>query len=363
LIEYRSFVGLDVHARTVEGCVIDTSTGQITHRRLAANTADLVGWVASLPGPQTVTYEAGPTGFGLFRGLTAAGIDCRVAAPSKLQRPSGDRVKTDARDAEHLAKLLRLGQIVEVVVPSADAEMVRDVVRAREDTRQILMGNRHQLSKLLLRHGLVYDEGAAWTGKHDRWLREHRTSGDRSFTTAFDAYYEAVVQTVARRDRLDAALEDLAADSSFTPMVDRLGCLRGISALTGLALAVEIGDWHRFTGKSIGSFVGLVPSEYSSGQSRVQGGITKTGNSHVRRLLVEAAWQHRRDYRPTSTSVLQARWEKAPAPARLRGQNGNLRLHKQWVAFIARRKRPVVANTAIARELAGWCWSLAVMDD
>ena len=124
----------------------------------------------------------------------------------------------------------------------------------------------------------------------DEPLREHRSSGDHSFTITFDAYYEAVSQTVARRDRLDTVIEDLAANSSFTPMVNRFGCLRGVSALTGLAMSVEIGDWHRFTGKTIGSFVGLVPSEYSSGQSRSQGGITKTGNSHVRRLLVEAAW-------------------------------------------------------------------------
>lgn len=363
MIEYRSFVGLDVHARTTQGCVVDADTGQIVHRRLSASTPEIVEWVASLPGPQIATYEAGPTGFGLFRQLLAAEIACQVAAPSKLQRPVGDRVKTDARDAEHLAKLLRLGQIVEVIVPTVEAETVRDVVRAREDTRQVLMGNRHQLSKLLLRHGLVYDGGAAWTTKHDRWLREHRTSADMSFTTAFDAYYEAVTQTVARRDRLDKVIEDLAANSSFTPMVNRLGCLRGVSALTGLALAVEIGDWHRFTGKTIGSFVGLVPSEYSSGQSRVQGGITKTGNSHVRRLLVEAAWQHRRDYRPGPASVMQARWDRAPVEARLRGQAGNTRLYKQWIAFTARRKRPVVANTAIARQLAGWCWSLAVMND
>ena len=363
MIDYRSFVGLDVHARTTQGCVIDADTGEIVHRKLSASTPEIVAWVASLPGPQIATYEAGPTGFGLFRQLVAAGIACQVAAPSKLQRPVGDRVKTDARDAEHLAKLLRLGQIVTVTVPSAEAETVRDVVRAREDTRQVLMGNRHQLSKLLLRHGYVYDEGAAWTTKHDRWLRGHRDGSDVSFTTAFDAYYEAVTQTVARRGRLDKVIEQIAADSSFTPMVNRLGCLRGISALTGLGLAVEIGDWRRFTGKTIGSFVGLVPSEYSSGQSRVQGGITKTGNSHVRRLLIEAAWQHRRDYRPTPASVMQARWDRAPVEARLRGQAGNTRLNRQWIAFTARRKRTVVANTAIARQLAGWCWSLAVMDD
>ena len=126
MIEYRNFLGLDVHARTVEGCVIDATSGEISHRKLTENTPEIVGWVASLPGPQVVTYEAGPTGFGLFRQLVAAGIDCYVAAPSKLQRPTGDRVKTDARDAEHLAKLLRLGQIVEVTVPTREAETVRD---------------------------------------------------------------------------------------------------------------------------------------------------------------------------------------------------------------------------------------------
>ncbi|WP_334353680.1 transposase [Cryobacterium sp. CAN_C2] len=177
------------------------------------------------------------------------------------------------------------------------------------------------MSKLLLRHGFVYSDGAAWTGKHDRWLRSHRT-GDLAFEMAFDASYEAVVQTVARRDRLDRAIELMAADSQFTPMVNRLGCLRGIAPLTGFALAVEITNWHRFTGQTIGSFLGLVPSEYSSGQTRQLGGITKTGNSHARRLLVEAAWHHRRDYRPTTRSVLQARWEKAPEDVRLHGQAG-----------------------------------------
>lgn len=363
MIEYRSFIGLDVHARTTQGSVIDADTGVIVHRKLPANTPEIISWVMLLPAPQIVTYEAGPTGFGPYRQLVVAGVVCVVVAPSKLQRPVGNRVKTDVRDAEHLAKLLRLDQIVEVTVPSAEAETIRDVVRAREDTRQVLTGNRHQLSKLLLRHGLVYDGGAAWTTKHDTWLRQHRTIGDGSFTTSFDAYREAVTQTIARLNRLDTVIVDLAANSSFAPMVTRLGCMRGVSALTGLALAVEIEDWHRFTGKTIGSFVGLVPLEYSSGQSRVQGGITKTGNPHVRRLRVEAAWQHRRDYRPGSASVMQSRWDRAPARARLRGQAGNVRLHRQWINFITRRKRPVVANTAIARELAGWCWSLAVMDD
>ena len=362
MITYRSFVGLDVHARTIVGCMIDEHTGEVVHRRFGYDLSEVFAWVRSLPGPSKTTYEAGPTGFGLFRLLESSGIRCVVAAPSKLLRPSGDRVKTDARDAQHLARLLRIDEITEVRVPSVEEETARDLVRSREDTRQDLMAARHRMSKLLLRHGFVYSDGAAWTAKHDRWLREHRC-GDLAFTTTFDASYEAVLQTAARRDRLDKTITLMASDSQFTPMVNRLSCLRGIGPLTGLALAVEITDWHRFTGKTIGAFMGLVPSESSSGQTRSLGSITKTGNSHARRLLVEAAWQHRKEYLPGPRSVLNARWDRVPVDVRLRGQAGNERLHQQWVSFTVRKKRPVIANVAVARQLAGWCWSLAVMDE
>jgi transposase len=290
--------------------------------------------VQGLPGPVAVAYEAGPTGFGLYRSLTAASIRCVVVAPSKLQRPSGERVKTDAKDALHLARLLRLDEITPVAIPTADGEAARDLVRAREDCRGDLMRARHRLSKLLLRHGIVYYEGDAWTGKHDAWLRNQALPQLTSSATrlTFDSDYEQVLAVKARRDRLDAAIELMAADSEFTPLVRRLGCLRGISTLTGFALAVEIGDWNRFT-----------------------------GNTHVRRLLVEAAWHHRARYRVGKT--MRDRWELAPAAARIRGDEGNRRLHQRWVKFIERRKRNTVANVAIARELAGWCWSLALMEE
>jgi transposase len=152
----------------------------------------------------------------------------------------------------------------------------------------------------------------------------------------------------------------MAADSEFTPVVHRLGCLRGVGTLTAFALAVEIGDWHRFTGNSIGSFMGLVPSENSSGTLRVQGSITKTGNTHARRLLVEAAWHHRTRYLPGK--IMRDRWELASPAARARGDAGNRRLHARWITFNLRRKKAVTANVAIARELAGWCWSLAVLE-
>jgi transposase len=307
-----------------------------------------------------VAYEAGPTGFGLYRHLSAAGIRCEVAAPSKIQKPAGDRVKTDAKDAIHLARLLRLDEVTSVAIPTVDQEAARDLVRAREDCRGDMMRARHRLSKLLLRHGIVYYGGTAWTGRHDGWLRHQRFENPTTQVT-FESDYDAVLVTTARRARLDRQIETMAADSEFTPMVRRLWCLRGISTLTAFALAVEIGDWHRFTGRTIGSCVGLVPSEYSSGSSRAQGPITKTGNGHARRLLVEAARHHRPRYQPGKT--IRDRWDLASPAARARGDLGNRRLHARWITYIDRKKKATVANTAIARELAGWCWSLALLEE
>jgi transposase len=212
----------------------------------------------------------------------------------------------------------------------------------------------------LLRHGMVYSGGDAWTAKHDAWMRTQRFE-QTATRLAFESDYDTVTVTLARRDRLDEAIEAMAADSEFTAMVRRPACLRGISTLTGFALAVELGDWSRFTGNTIGSFVGLVPSEYSSGSSRSQGPITKAGNRHLRRLLVEAAWHHRKRYRPGRT--IKARWALAPTAAVTRADAGNRRLAHRRARFDARDKKPVIANVAIARELASWCWSLAIMDN
>ena len=355
----RTSVGLDVHARSVAAAAIDGVTGELFQTKLTPSYEHIRSWIGDLPGPVAAAYEAGPTGFGLCRSLNASGIRCVVAAPSKLQRPSGDRVKTDAKDALLLAQLLQVGQIVPVRVPTVSQEAARDLVRAREDVRGDLMRARHRVSKLLLRHGHVYYGGAAWTGKHAQWLGSVRFE-ELGTRAAYDADREAVDFAVTRRARLDAAIAAMAADSEFTAVTRRLCCLRGISTLTGFALAVELGDWDRFTGASIGAYLGLVPSEHSSGDSRRQGAITKTGNTHARRLLVEAAWHHKPRY--TVGPVLQARWNQATPAARARGHAGNQRLHHQWVGYAARRKKHTVANTAIARELAGWCWSLATLE-
>lgn len=356
----RTSVGLDVHARSVMACALDGDTGAVFERRLTPDYREILEWLRSLPGRVAVSYEAGPTGFGLARSLIAAGVICLVAAPSKLVRPAGDRVKTDARDAAHLARLLHLGQITEVAVPTVAQEAARDLVRAREDCRGDLMTARHRVSKLLLRQGIVYSEGKPWTSRHELWLRKQRFDVP-GLALAYDSAFDAMLACRDRRGRLDDAITEMAADSEFTAVVTRLSCLRGVSTLTAFGLAVEIGDWDRLTGRSIGAYLGLVPSEYSSGTSRSQGGITKTGNGHARRLLIEAAWHHRARYQPGT--VLRRRWDAASPTARARGHAGNQRLHQRWVSFDARKKRSVVANAAIARELAGWCWSLAVLTD
>ena len=359
----RTSVGLDVHARSVSAAAIDGVTGELIKQRLVPDTGVVLDWVRGLPGPVAATYEAGPTGFGLARAFTAAGIRCEVAAPSKITRPAGDRIKTDARDALLLARLLRLDDIVSVRVPTVAEEAARDLVRAREDARGDLMRVRHRISKLLLRHGHVYSGGEAWTGKHEAWLAAIHFSATEWTGTraAYEADLEALALALARKRRLDERITVMAEASEFTPVTRKLCCLRGISTLTGFALAVEIGDWSRFTGGSIGAYLGLVPGEHSTGGSRHQLPITKTGNSHVRRLLVEAAWHHAPAYRIGST--MRARWDAAPAAARARGHVGNQRLHARWTQLSARNKKHTVACVAVARELAGWCWSLATLPD
>jgi transposase len=354
----RTSVGLDVHARSIVAGVLDAETGELRSQRLPAATEAVVGWVGSLPGPVVVAYEAGPTGFGLARALSSAGVRCVVVAPSKLERPPGDRVKTDRRDAERLARLAHIGELPAVRVPSPAEEAARDLVRAREDARADLMRARHRLSKLLLRHGLVF-EGAAWTQAHQRWLRGLRFD-QASLRAAYEEAEGAVLGVQARRDRLDRAIAELAATWPWVPLVGRLGCLRGVGVLTALGLAVEVGDWQRFTGATIGAYLGLVPTEHSSGAHRAPGSITKAGNSHARRLLVEAAWHHRRPYRPSRE--LQRRQAGQPAAVRERAERGNHRLHQRWRGLDARGKRSTISVVAVARELAGWCWSLAVLE-
>jgi transposase len=353
-----TFIGLDVHARSVWAGVLDGASGEVRSCAAPVRTAELVPWLQAQGGSVSVAYEAGPTGFGLARACAAAQVPCLVAAPSKIARAPGERVKTDRRDALRLARLLRLGELTAVRVPTPAEEAARDLVRAREDARGDLMRARHRMSKLLLRQGLVF-EGSAWTQAHERWLAGQRFA-ERGLALAYEEALGAIVSTQGRRDALDRAIAEEAATEPWVGVVGRLSCLRGVSTLTAFGLATEIGDWERFDGGSIGAYLGLVPSESSSGERRSQGAITKTGNGHARRLLVEAAWHHRR--RPHPSRELARRREGQPAPVRERAVAAERRLHHRWRRFDARGKRSTVAAVAVARELAGWCWSLAVME-
>lgn len=352
-----TWIGLDVHARKTVAGVLDAGSGELRTCRVSSVSVETVAWLGELPAPVRVAYEAGPTGYGLARACAAAGIACVVAAPSKIPRASGDKVKTDRRDAERLARLLRLGELVAVRVPTPDEEAARDLVRAREDARGELMRARHRLSKLLLRHGVVYD-ASAWTLAHDAWMRRQQFESG-PLRLAFDESYAAMLQAKTRRDTLDRAISELAAEPPFVDVVGRLVCLRGIATLTALALTVEIGDWSRFRPEALGPFLGLTPSEDSTGDRRKLGAITKTGNTHARRLLVEAAWHQRQPLR--ASNLLERRRKGQPAPVRARADASARRLHRRWHALERRGKRRTVVAVAVARELAGHCWALATM--
>ena len=352
-----SWVGLDVHARSVVAGVLDAGSGELRTLRVAVGSDELVAWLRELPAPVRVAYEAGPTGYVLARACAEAKIACTVAAPSKIPRAPGDRVKTDRRDAERLARLLRMDELVAVRVPEPHEEAARDLVRAREDARGDLMRARHRLSKLLLRHGLVYD-ASAWTIAHDAWLRR-QSFASRPLALAFDESYAAVLQAKTRRDGLDRAIAELADEPPFADVVGRLCCLRGVSTLTALGLTVELGDWSRFRPQSLGPFLGLTPSEDSTGGRRRLGAITKTGNTHARRLLVEAAWHQRRPLR--ASAAIERRRQGQPAAVRARADASGRRLHARWHALESRGKRRTLVAVAVARELAGHCWALATM--
>jgi transposase len=262
--------------------------------RLPGENAKVLEFLGQLPGPTRVAYEAGPTGYGLARALLAAGIGCVVAAPGKIERPAQEKVKTDQRDAERVLRLLMIDGLHPVRVPTVKEEALRDLVRAREDVRGDLMRARQRLSKLLLRHDILYEDASStWTQRHRAWLRAQDLGGGAQ-ATLLD-YLGAIDTLELRRVALEKTIAELVPASPCAQTVARLRCLRGLDTLSAVGLAAEIGDFERFQrpGKLM-SYSGLVPSENSSGETRRQGAITKTGSRHARRLLVEAAWHYRK---------------------------------------------------------------------
>jgi transposase len=361
MAQVRSWAGLDVHARSVLAVTMDGATGEIRSRRLPGETVKVVEFCCSLPGPTRVGYEAGPTGYGLARALHGAGVECVVAAPGKIERPTSDRVKTDERDAGRLLRLLMIDALHPVRVPSIEEEALRDLVRAREDVRGDLMRSRQRLSKLLLRHDVLYqDTASAWTQRHRAWLRAQDLGGGAQ-ATLLD-YLGAIDTLELRRGQLESKITELVPASPCAQNVARLRCLRGIDTLSAVGLATEIGDFHRFQRPGqLMSYIGLVPSENSTGESRRQGAITKTGSRHARRLLVEAAWHYRKA--PSRGTTLTRRQDGQPAPVVELSWKAQRRLYRSWQRLDTERgKRRTIVAVAVARELAGFCWAIAIAD-
>src|SRR5919197_48020 len=352
-------VGLDVHASETHATVLKPDTGELERRRLRGRPHELIPWLQSLEQPLRAVYEAGPTGYGLARAARARGVDVSVCHPERTQRRPGDRIKTDARDSERLARLLLAGGLTLVRVPEAAEEEFRDLVRAREDLRCDLMRVRHRLSKFLLRRER-YFSGSAWTRDHRWWLDKQRFD-DRASGEVFCDYLHAHDHLVARRERLEQALAEIAAESPWALPLQKLRCLRGVDTLTAVGLCAEVCDFARFRPKQLVAYLGIVPSEHSSGERRRQGEITKAGSKHARRLLVEAAKHYR--HNPHVAAKLRARQEGADPRAVEIAWRAQRRLHQRWRHLAdTRGLQANKATVAVARELAAFCWEIAMLD-
>jgi transposase len=357
------FVGLDVHKESIAVAVAES--GREPARLLETIPHD---WMALLRvldrlGPKArlrVCYEAGPTGYRLARQLNEQGICCVVVAPSLIPTQRNRRIKTDRRDAVKLAHFLRSGDLVEVTVPEAQTEAMRDLERAREDAVQVERAARHQLDKFLLRHGRRWSQGCKWTLKHWSWIKVQEFPQEASRRVLGD-YINTVAQACSRVERLTADIGELVEQWSLGPLVRGLQALRGVDLVTSVVLVAEIGDFKRFsTPRQLMAYLGLVPSEHSSGGTRRQGGITRTGNRHARWVLVEAAWNYR--FGPCSSKRINARRRLVAEGVCQIAERAEQRLHRRFRRLIDRGKSSQKAVTAVARELVGFVWAIARED-
>lgn len=346
-----TYVGLDVHKDTIAVAVLRPRREGADEQTVPNRPEAVRKLVASWKRPETfrVCYEAGPVGYGLERQLRDLGVSCEVVAPALVPRRPGVRIKTDRRDARNLAGLYRAGELTAIRVPSPEEEAVRDLVRLREDLKQDILRARHRLSKFLLRHGRVY-EGLNWSGAHCAWLAQQDFTHPAERST-FSHYRTALDLRLAQLAGLERELEAYESSPPFGEMISRLVCLRGISSLSALTIACEVVDFARFSSPAeFAAFVGLVPSEYSSGKSERRGSITKTGNAHVRRVLVEAAWHYR--HHPGVGANLRRRSQGQPPEVLAAAWQVQVRLCGRFCRLTARGKRSSVAVVAVARELA-----------
>lgn len=355
------YLGLDVHKESVMIAVLPGDAPTPTRlERLPYDLKKLHRFCARLAQPGVelrACYEASGAGYVLQRAVTSWGHTCEIVASSLIPTKPGERRKHDKRDAATLARLYRAGELTSIRIPTATEEQVREVVRCRETVQREILRSRHYLLKLLFRRGFIYHDGTHWTQRHFAWLRTLRHSGALTDgdAVAFDEYLALLEYKLERRAVLDHQIEQLALSDSYRPSVERLRAYRGIGTLGAMVLATEIGDWQRFAKPTqLMAYLGLVPTEHSSGTRERRGAITKAGNSRCRHVLVQAAWLARRP--PSRSALLRQRQHDQPAAVR---RHAWIAQHRLYTLFhrLAARRLPQIAAVAVARELVGFLWA------
>jgi len=358
--EFSKYVGLDVHKETIAVSVAEANGGEVRYIGGIANTPEaiekLVKQLRKGGANLSFCYEAGPCGYGIHRQLTDLGWDCQVVAPSLIPKKAGDRVKTDRRDSPMLARLHRAGELTAVWVPDGAQEALRDLVRAREDMVHLQRQVKQRLLAFMLRHGKRYDGKTNWTRAHYLWLEAVKLDHPVQ-QIVLQEYLDTAKAMTKRVAALDKQIESAAAESVFWPVIEGLMALRGVNMLTATTIVAEIGDLRRFaSAPQLMAYLGVVPSEHSSGGTKSRGGITKTGNGHVRRVLVEAAWTYRHPAR--KTTYLRRRVERTSEAVQEIAWKAQTRMCGRYRLLEARGKLKVQVCTAIARELAGFIWAI-----
>jgi len=360
---YAAYIGLDVHKETIAVAVAENGRGQPESLGEIANqpktVAKLIERLGARYGGERLlfVYEAGPCGYGVYRQIVAMGHDCEVVAPSLIPRKAGERVKTDRRDALALARLSRSGELTAVWVPEPEQEAMRDLTRAREDMKALELKARQRLGAFLLRHGRVYGGKSRWTQAHFRWLETVRFDSPIQ-QVVLEEYLEAVKRAQRQVAGLEAQMREALAGWSLQPMVEGLMALRGVGLITAMTTLAELGDITRFDSpRQLMAYLGLVPSEHSSGGCRRQGALTRTGNGHVRRILIEAGWQYQHPARKTRD--IQKRAERTSPRTQAIAWEAQKRLCGRYRALLRAGKVKNQVTAAVARELVGFLWAIA----
>ncbi len=358
--EYSKFAGLDVHKGDIVVGIAEVGRGEAGYYGTVENTPHAYLRLAKRlsKGEEVLfCYEAGPCGYEVYRQLTKAGYDCVVIAPSLIPKKAGARVKTDRRDAVSLARLLRAGELTPIWVPDEGQEAMRDLTRAREDMKAMERQSRQRLGGFLLRHGKIYPGRSKWTKTYFRWLESLRFESSVQ-QIVFQEYVDIVKDAQKRVAAMEEQMRKALSEWTLRPVVEGLMALRGVDLVAAMTIIAELGDITRFESpRQLMAHLGLVPSEHSSGERQKRGGITKTGNGHVRRVLVEASWSYRLPAR--KTAHLRKKAEKTSKAVQEIAWKAQKRLCGRYRYLVYKGKLPVKSCTAVARELAGFIWAIA----